>query len=140
MSITGSEGATICTRTDALGVPGMRILLLTVDIVLAAVGAAAQPTQQPAPSPQQQAVAHKAHVELWTGIGFVVAGAWIAPATSAGDSHNPPRSVWGGCGLIGVGGTLIGLGLRDRLRAEHPSMNVGVEIGPRVAVQVQRRW
>jgi hypothetical protein len=119
----------------------MRILLLTVYIVLAAVGAAAQPTQQPAPSPQQQALAHKAHVELWTGIGFVLAGTWIAPLTSVGDSHSPPRSVvWGGFGLIGVGGTLVCLGMRDRQQAQHPSTNVGVVIGPRVAVQVRRRW
>ena len=74
--------------------------------VLPAVSVWAQSAQQ------QQAQAHEARVELWTGIVFASVGACIAPVTSAGDSRNA-RAVWGGIGLIGVGGTLIYLGIRD---------------------------
>jgi hypothetical protein len=112
----------------------MKTLVATIYVVLAAVTASAQSAQQ-----QQQAQAHKARVELWTGIAFASAGAWIAPATAAGDSRNE-GAVWGGVGLIGIGGTLIYKGIRDRSQALHPSTKIGVMIGPRVGVQVRRRW
>jgi hypothetical protein len=111
----------------------MKTLVLTICVVLTAVSASAQ---QPA---QQQALTHKARVELWTGVALAVAGAWIAPATSAGDSRNA-GAVWGGIGLLGVGGTLIFLGLRDRRQSPHPSTNVGVMIGRKVGVQLRHDW
>jgi hypothetical protein len=102
--------------------------------VVPAVTAAAQTTQQ------QQAQAHKARVELWTGIVFASVGAWIAPVTSAGDSRPAPVAVFGGVGLIGVGGTLIYRGIRDWPQAQRPSRNLGVMIGPKIGVLVRRRW
>ena len=57
--------------------------------VLPAVSVWAQSAQQ------QQAQAHEARVELWTGIVFASVGAWIAPVTSGGDSRSAP-AVWGG--------------------------------------------
>jgi hypothetical protein len=93
----------------------------------------------PQPSLQQQALAHKGRVELWTGVAFVAVGAWIAPATAAGDSRNV-GAVWGGVGLIGIGATLISLGVRDRQQASHPTTQVGVLVGRKIGVQIRRHW
>jgi hypothetical protein len=78
--------------------------------VLPPVSVLAQSAQQQ--HHHHEAQAHEARVDLWTGIVFASVGACIAPVTSAGDSRNA-RAVWGGIGLIGVGGTLIYLGIRD---------------------------
>jgi hypothetical protein len=114
----------------------MTRLLLAVVIVLGA-GLDAFADQSNAPTNNNVDVGRG---KIVSGSLLVLAGVFVMPLTSLGDTRIGSRSTLGpgvGITLIGGGTGLVLWGMRDRYKASHPSIAVGTQGR---AIFVRRSW